>query len=184
MSEIFFTSDQHYYHKNIINYCGRPFTDVQEMNEELIKRYNEKVKPGDQVYMLGDFAMWQQERIARRLNGAKHAIRGNHDAKFKNKFLEWGFAWIRDVYQLRIDNKLTIWLAHYAHRTWPKRHFGAWHLFGHSHGKIIGEGFSTDVGVDCWNYAPVSLDELKVFFKDRKPYPDGETKEVEDDNEM
>jgi calcineurin-like phosphoesterase family protein len=181
MPNIFFTSDPHYNHANIIKYCNRPFNGVHEMNEELIKRYNEKVRPEDHVYILGDFGMYNHEKFARRLNGQKHLIFGNHDAKFRNKFLQWGFSWARDVHQLQVDKKLTIWLAHYAHRTWPKRHFGAWHLFGHSHGKIIGEGFSTDVGVDCWNYAPVSLEELRVFFKDRKPYPDNEPKE--DDRE-
>jgi len=169
MSEIWFSSDHHFYHTNIISYTNRPFKDVQEMNEELIKRHNDRVKPSDSVYFLGDFALWQQERITRRLNGNKSLIRGNHDLRFKDKFLDWGFGWVKDVFELKVDSKLTIWLAHYAHRTWPKRHFGAWHLFGHSHGKLPGEGLSTDVGVDCWNYAPVSLDELRTFFKDRQP---------------
>ena len=183
MPNIFFTSDPHYNHTNIINYCKRPFSNVDEMNEELIKRYNDRVKSGDHVYILGDFAMFNHEKIARRLNGQKHLIFGNHDYKHRPKFLQWGFHWARDVHELKLNDgpeRHSIWLAHYAHRTWTKRHYGAWHLFGHSHGNIIGEGFSTDVGVDCWNYAPVSYDELKVFFKDRKPYPDNQPGEDED----
>lgn len=172
---IWFTSDQHFFHTNIINYANRPFKDVEEMNETLIKNYQEEVKPGDQVYFLGDFAFTDHEKILRRLNGAKYLVRGNHDQKISDsKFLQWGFHWVKDVFELKLNQnneKFSIWLSHYAHLTWPKKHYGTWHLFGHSHGKIIGQGLSTDVGVDCWNYYPISLEELKEFFKNKKIEP-------------
>ena len=160
---IFFCADHHINHSNIIRYCDRPFADVEEMNEALVERHNQKVKPGDQVYILGDFALADPEKWTRRLNGAKYLIKGNHD-KFGNKYLQYGFGWVKDTYELKVDG-LSIWLAHYAHLTWPKRHYGAWHLFGHSHGKIITKGNSTDVGVDCWGFYPVSLEELREHFR-------------------
>jgi calcineurin-like phosphoesterase family protein len=54
---IFFTSDHHFGHENIIRYCNRPFTSVQQMNEIMILRWNGAVLPEDEVYYLGDFAM-------------------------------------------------------------------------------------------------------------------------------
>lgn len=170
---IWFTSDHHFSHANILKYTNRPFADTDEMNRALVKNYKEKVKPTDQVYFLGDFAFGNHEKILRLLPGVKYLIRGNHDQKISDaKFLQWGFHFIKDVYELKLPNeKFGIWLSHYAHLTWPKKHFGNWHLFGHSHGKIIGQRLSADVGVDCWNYYPVSLEELKEFFKNKKIEP-------------
>jgi len=160
-----FTSDQHWNHSNIINLCDRPFDDVLQMNEVLIKNYQEVVKPKDSVFFLGDFAMKDHEKIINRLPGQKHLIIGNHDLKFKNKFAGWGFSWVKDVYELKVDSQV-IWLSHYAHRTWPRKWKGAWHLFGHSHGRMDDLDKSTDVGVDSWNFYPVSFNQLKKRFKD------------------
>lgn len=81
MSGIFFTSDHHFGHANIIKYCDRPYDNVNEMNEDLIKRWNGAVGPSDLVYYLGDFSMTlgAVERITPRLNGRKILIAGNHD---------------------------------------------------------------------------------------------------------
>ena len=78
---IFFTSDHHFYHTNIIKYCNRPFQSVEEMNEEMVKRWNSVVNPGDTVYYLGDFSLAKRpvEVFVPRLNGEKHFIMGNHD---------------------------------------------------------------------------------------------------------
>lgn len=158
---IWFTSDTHFGHDNIIKYCKRPFKDVNEMNEALIDNWNTCVKKNDEVYHLGDFAMMRDpDRILRRLNGRKHLIYGNHDAKNRKfyestKHLESS----QDVKQLRIGN-VTIWLSHYAHARWPHAHHGALHLFGHSHGGYEGLGRSMDVGVDPMEYWPISLEEV------------------------
>lgn len=79
---IFFTSDHHFCHANIIKYCKRPFESVDQMNEEMVRRWNEVVGDEDTVYYLGDFSLAKQavELFARRLNGEKHFIMGNHDA--------------------------------------------------------------------------------------------------------
>jgi len=81
MSNMFFTSDHHFGHANIIKYCDRPYDNVEAMNEDLISKWNAVVMPGDEVYYLGDFSMTlgAVERITPRLNGRKYLIAGNHD---------------------------------------------------------------------------------------------------------
>lgn len=78
---LFFTADHHFYHANIIRYCKRPFQSVEEMNDEMFKRWNEFVSPSDTVYYLGDFSLARRpvELFLPRLNGEKHLIMGNHD---------------------------------------------------------------------------------------------------------
>ena len=79
MGKIFFTSDHHFGHENIIRFCNRPFKDAREMNEVLIQRWNEKVKPRDEVYHLGDFGLTYKENletILNQLNGKKYLIVG------------------------------------------------------------------------------------------------------------
>ena len=79
----FFTSDTHFGHENIIEYCGRPFKDVTHMNEELIRRWNARVTPDDVVFHLGDFSMMggAVSKFYKRLNGNIIWIKGNHDKK-------------------------------------------------------------------------------------------------------
>ena len=64
---IFFTADQHFYHENIIKYCNRPFKNVEEMNEELIKRWNKTIRLVDHVYVIGDFVFGGAEKQVERL---------------------------------------------------------------------------------------------------------------------
>jgi len=183
---IWFYSDPHFGHAGIIDRCGRPYDSVQEMDEKLIQNYQKCVKPRDDVYILGDVAMkGSHEKILRRLPGNKHLIVGNHDwnkntritDSHKEALRSWGYAWVKDTHLLCVKNyhgpkdHLYIWLAHYAHLTWPKKHSkGAWHLFGHSHGNLEGTGLSTDVGVDCWDYAPVSLSQIKEHLSKKEKH--------------
>ena len=91
---IFFTSDSHFCHSNIIKFCDRPFKDVEEMNEILIDNWNKTVGPNDIIYHLGDFcfagsAEWHS--ILGRLNGRIHLILGNHDEKLRTSpIYVWG----------------------------------------------------------------------------------------------
>jgi calcineurin-like phosphoesterase family protein len=77
----YFTSDLHIYHTNVIKYCNRPFSTVEEMNEILVKNWNEVVKQEDEVYCLGDFSMAFRpvETFSPRLMGKKYLVSGNHD---------------------------------------------------------------------------------------------------------
>ncbi len=80
--EIYVISDTHFNHKNIIDYCNRPFKDIDEMNNTIIYNWNRIVKKDDIVYHLGDFFLGSKfdlKDIVDRLNGAIYLIRGNHD---------------------------------------------------------------------------------------------------------
>lgn len=167
--DIWFTSDTHYGHANVIKYCNRPFADVNEMNEALIENYNSLVKPNDLVYHLGDLCFSREpDKIINRLNGNIHLVIGNHDNK---RFLRnCKLAWIKDVYMLR-DAGDKFWLSHYAHLRWPKSHHGTYHLFGHSHGNLTGYGRSMDVGVDCHQYKPIHIDDVVLKLESIAPTP-------------
>ena len=105
MNKIFFTSDHHFGHKNIIKFCNRPFESIDEMNEELISRWNAKVGPNDEVYHLGDFALCTTNEftdIIGRLNGIIYLIGGNHDGTaMSNRKV---FKWIKDYFELKVKD--------------------------------------------------------------------------------
>jgi calcineurin-like phosphoesterase family protein len=163
---VWFTSDTHYGHAHVIDYAKRPFVSVEEMDEALVSSWNAVVKPGDSVYHLGDFALTRPERaaeIVRRLKGQKFLIFGNHDTRLRDHgdFVA-AWVWARDLTQIRVGTQ-KIMLCHYAMRTWASAHHGAWQLYGHSHGSLAESPTmrSTDVGVDCWGYAPVAFETLQ-----------------------
>lgn len=170
---IWFTSDHHFGHARIIESCNRPFGSTEEMTEEMIQRWNACVKAQDTVYHLGDFALMRKEDIEgilARLNGSICLLKGNHDRAVTKCKL----AWVKDYYELKVRDedapkgKQLIVLSHYAHKTWRNRHYGSWHLFGHSHGNLTPEPGSLDVGVDCWDYTPVSYDTIKLILGSNK----------------
>lgn len=150
----------HFGHKNIIKYCNRPFSSVQEMDETLIKNINECVKYNDTLYHLGDFAFGNIERYRSNITCLDiHLILGNHD-----KIQKWQYRQFSSVshYKEVNYNKTKIVLCHYALRVWNKSHHGAWHLYGHSHGTLPDIGNkSFDCGVDCWNYKPLSINDIE-----------------------
>lgn len=166
---IFFTSDTHFGHHNIIKYTGRPFTSVYEMDEALIKNWNSVVGKNDTVYHIGDFSFRgpaATDSIISRLHGNIFLVPGNHDRNFykhgKIRVLpELSEVYINDSDAHRGQQRIV--LCHYALRVWNKRHHGAWHLYGHSHGSLLDDPASRsfDVGVDCWNYTPVSYTQVK-----------------------
>ena len=163
---IYFTSDTHFGHNNNIKYSNRPFQSILEHDEILIENWNNIVKPGDDIYHLGDVGLCSKQyliSILERLNGNKFLILGNHDYKYKN-LLQKYFIFIKDIHILEIKKNdiypiVNIILCHYAMQVWPKSHFGSWSLYGHSHGGLQEDDnlMSFDVGVDCWEYKPISL---------------------------
>ena len=168
MSNIWFTSDTHFGHANIIRFCDRPFSNVQEMNEKLIANWNECIRPNDEVYHMGDFSFEKNPQVtASRLMGRKHLIRGNHDKDRHVQLISPYFQWIKDYYSLKISGQKFI-LFHFPIRNWHHCYKGAIHLFGHSHGGTPDLGRSTDVGVDCWDYKPVHLDTILEYMKGKE----------------
>lgn len=156
-----FSSDFHLSHANIIRFCNRPFSSIVEMDETIISNWNSRVGQYEHAYFLGDFAFCDVEkaqRLLNRLNGVKHLIVGNHD-KVAVKLSGW--ASIRDFAEIRVEGK-NITLCHYAMRVWNKSHYGAWHLYGHSHGSLPDDpnSLSFDVGVDCHDFKPLNVSDI------------------------
>jgi calcineurin-like phosphoesterase family protein len=157
---IYFTSDIHLGH--YLPALNRPLIGP-EMDDLLINNYNAVVEPKDEVWILGDFSLASSVDVMvgwfNRMNGSKHLVQGNHDRNNKVQKMKW--ASIHDTHMFK-DHKAHIWLSHYAHRVWPSKHHGVYHLYGHSHGHLPGYDRSMDVGVDVPEnkYAPVSLDEV------------------------
>lgn len=165
---LFFTSDEHYAHKNIIKYCGRPFKDEIENDETIITRHNERVKVGDTTIHAGDFTLIPRadvvfRKYVSRLNGNHIFIRGSHD--------RWMNGTYHEIWERTINGQVIV-VCHYAMLVWPRSHYGSWQLYGHSHGGLshgspVVMGKQWDVGVDNNNFYPVSFDELVEIMKTR-----------------
>lgn len=172
---IWVTSDTHFSHHNIIKYCDRPFLSVEGMNEVLIDNWNSKVKPNDTVWHLGDFGFGPVESLQRifdQLNGHKNLIIGNHD-KEGVKISGWEI--VTPYFEL-VAHNLFVVMCHYPLAQWNRFYHGSIHLHGHCHGRFNKYNTETvkrlDVGVDCFDYIPVSLFEIKKFMaKKKKPSP-------------
>jgi len=158
-----FIADTHFGHEMILRHSKRPFSDVYEMDNELIHRWNARVAPNEDVYHLGDFsfrATRTPDYYLSQLHGRIHIIWGNHDKdtqKYSNMFASH-----QEVLYLKL-NKKKITLYHYAQRVWRDSHHGSWHLYGHSHGSLPHYHRSMDVGVDAHDYAPISFEEIQAY---------------------
>lgn len=170
----YYTSDWHFGHRNIIRYSNRPFTDTDEMNRALVDNTKARLKKGDHLYILGDVSFQPLKKTAPLLREIKQMgvrmflVPGNHDPKEIERLTEWADEdsppiWddISPLMEVNDEGRKVV-LCHYSLRVWNKSHHGAYHLFGHSHGSLIGDSQSLDVGVDCWDYRPVTLDECIV----------------------
>lgn len=187
---IFFTSDTHFNHANIIRYCNRPFKNVTEMDETLIANWNSVVGPKDTVYHLGDFCFGNALDYLEKLNGFIYHICGNHEKPLINAVGVHKVPFIRTA---KIPEYPDIIMSHFAMRVWNKSHFNSWHLYGHSHGTLPGQGKSFDVGVDCWEFRPVSLDQITFkmahlpdnfnYLRRLPGYDQGEFEAARQDNE-
>jgi len=165
--DIYFTSDTHAWHTNIIRYCNRPFASAEAMTRALADNINAMVRPGDVLYHLGDFAFGTPAAIIhfREMIECRqiHLILGNHDKRIaQDKGLHRLF---QRVHNFGLDVKVGsqhIVLCHYAMRVWNHSHHSAWHLYGHSHGSLPEDAhaLSFDVGVDSWGYRPVSYAQI------------------------
>ncbi|MEW5901278.1 MAG: phosphoesterase [Acidobacteriota bacterium] len=165
MKNIYFTADSHFNHANIIYFCQRPFASGAEMNEVLIAKWNARVRQGDLIYHLGDFAWGEWGPILDQLNGDIILIRGGHDRKSEKRFAG-RFLHIAELMDIVVEGH-TIVLCHYCLRVWNKSHYDSWHLFGHSHGRLPAIGKSLDVGVVGHDFSPWSWEEIKAYMADR-----------------
>lgn len=159
----YITSDIHFSHNNIIKFCNRPYTDKSEMDEDIIKNWNETVTPDDHVYILGDVSFAPQARtieILYRLNGHLHLVKGNHDEVMNHSEIKNRFISFRDYYEMKYQGNLIV-MFHFPIAHWNKRHYGSYHLHGHLHGNPSGlKGRIKDVGMDTNNMKPYLLDDI------------------------
>lgn len=167
---IYYISDTHFGHKNIIKYENRPFLTVEEMNEKIISNWNKKVNDDDEIYILGDFSFYsptdkRNVEILHQLKGHKHLIVGNHDRFARKESFDKELFESIDYYKEINDNGRIVCLFHYPIKVWDKKHYGAYHCYGHIHSNIDLVDYKQDerafnVGVDLNNFEPVTLDEL------------------------
>ena len=184
-----FTADLHFGHANIIRYCRRPFADVVEMNEALVRRWNATVGPDDTVWVLGDVALGAiEDGLAHvgRLAGRKLLVTGNHDrcwdghgsrsAGWLTRYLDAGFAEIHQGPVMLSVGPHPVLACHFPYRgdshdedrhadRRPADH-GAWLLHGHVHTRWRQHGRMINVGVDVWDYSPVSESALAALIDD------------------
>ena len=196
--QIFFTSDQHRGHANAIKHNKRPYESVEEMDEDLILRWNKQAKPNDIIYDLGD-SFWNTmpkkriREIIKRLNGEIHLVIGNHDKLTVQQALRLGFKsacyemvlkiggeYVRIShypygYSLKRELKLFFrnpwkWLTgpKLKHKDKRPRDNGGWLVHGHDHRKNAVRGKEINVGVDAWDYNLVSIDKIAEIIKKGK----------------
>lgn len=159
-----FTADPHYAHGDIIRRCDRPFPNVATMNSHLLAECRARVQPDDHLWILGDFtagistdAQRHQVRdIFSALPGHKHLIRGNHDDDWVCD-LPWNS--VSETADIFVD-KRRLFLCHYPMITWPGARHDGLQLFGHAHQNWQGSRNSINVGVDVWDFQPVTLPEI------------------------
>lgn len=166
MSEIYFTSDLHFFHKRILEYNAhsRPFTTVEEMHEAIISNWNNTVSKNDIVYILGDVSFgpaFKTAELLNRLNGKKHLILGNHDSSYlKSDSFVSSFMSINHYAELKY-NKQFICMFHFPIESWNRKHYGSLHIHGHLH-SINGELTQRrmDIGLDSNNLLPYHIDNV------------------------
>lgn len=182
-NNIFFCSDMHFNHANIIKYAMRPFKDADEMNAALIKNWNSVVKPDDIVFCLGDFMFGNINRFwefRSRLNGKIYLIHGNHDYKLMDEGnIEGAFEMVTSQLNITVDGQ-KIYLNHFPMLTFDGiyKEKPTWQLFGHVHSNKEHPGtspdikrldyllpFQYDVGIDNNNYTPISFAEVKTIIE-------------------
>ena len=182
--KVFFTSDTHFGHKNVIRFSERQFTNIETMDNTFIRNWNLIIPTDGIVFHLGDFSFYNAQHsklILEQLNGRIILIKGNHD-KCTTYFKE-----VHEILKIKVLDEDGVFgkynqiiLSHFPFAIWDKKHYGSWHLHGHSHGtykpvtncsdhhfkdlpkdlffkynKIL------DVGVDVWGYKPVSYKQIK-----------------------
>lgn len=169
---IFFTSDWHCGHTNILRFDERPFPNLRDMHEALVMNWNDVVKPEDVVFYMGDLHLGKPElglSIMSRLCGEIHFIMGNHD-EFKEIKKIPNIASINDIVDLRVLNSpygkdVHFELCHYPMYSWNRKPHGSYHIHAHSHhglslDEIHQNNRIVDAGCNGWGYTPISYHQV------------------------
>lgn len=179
---IWFTSDTHFGHANVLKFSERPWDDIDDMNYALIENINACVEPSDELYILGDFSFKltvQQAYELRKLIRCKkiHLVHGNHDKDWRQPEVANAFIVEPPIKVLKVDG-VKIVMSHYPMADWQSMGHGSWHIHGHIHSQgsayndaNLAQGLLRfDAGVDANEYRPVSLAQLHARF-DGVTYP-------------
>lgn len=167
--QTFFTSDTHFDDEHAIEYFKRPFKSIDEMNAVMVERWNNVVTESDMVYHLGDFTLDDIHHFTKwvnQLNGTINILPGSHDHPWLKDFTPSENVQVLaplvslEISAMSSEAPPVIVLCHYSMQVWDRSNQGAWHLFGHSHGKLKGIGLSFDVGMDCTDFTPLSLEQV------------------------
>lgn len=160
-------SDQHLGHKNIIDYCNRPYPDVRLMNECLLANYQQVVKPGDICIWVGDVGFAGDAVIndmLDQLNGYKILVVGNHDFHH-GKLRNLNFDETHLLYRMRLDDDdLDLVFTHYPMDNLPPHMVN---IHGHTHDKNTGVRQQINVSVENIGYKPINLTKLIADGKQR-----------------
>ncbi len=167
---IYYISDPHFGHANIITLCNRPFIDIDEMDRTLIANWNARVRNEDSVYVLGDFAykceLSEVAAILQKLNGHMHLLIGNHDEWMNKMDAGEYFESVDNMVEINDNGRICV-LCHYPLLTWRKEN-KSFMVYGHIHDKtdadfwplIVKRDRMLNAGVEINNYMPVTLDEM------------------------
>lgn len=190
-TNIWFTSDTHFYHSKVIKMCNRPFDDVEDMNESIINNYNKLVKKEDVGIFVGDIFFCSKTKardIMSRLNGRKILVLGNHDRGMQS-MLNIGFDWV--CYEMWLPIAHTqVQIKHYPFLPtkwdlnvpwWQKflisvedrvkyadrrpKNEGQFLIHGHTHSKEKYNKKAIHIGVDANKFKPVSIFEIEKYIK-------------------
>jgi len=161
MSKIYFISDMHFNHANIIEYCRRPFKNVEEMNKVIIENWNKTVTKHDTVFVLGDLALQcSKEQVAElieKLKGRKILIMGNHDKWNMDFYYSIGF---KEVYKYPILYKKFFLISHEPVKFVDQTPY--LNIHGHTHNNMmIVDDHYFNVSVEQINYTPILFEEIK-----------------------
>jgi len=150
----FYIADAHFDHEKIIKLCKRPFTDVNDMNETMVRRWNSAVSQKDTVHFLGDFAWNRHDYWRQQLNGRIIFYQGNHDPKAMRNYAEYE------------DGPFKLVLFHYPIVSWNGFYKGWYHFYGHVHNQPLDympldwRARAFDVGVEALDYMPRTAEEI------------------------
>lgn len=167
---IYYISDVHLGHENVLKFDKRPFADTEEMWQIMLERWNEKVKAEDDVYILGDVcyhSKYTPEFYLQQLNGKKHLIVGNHDrAVLDSPSAIACFVSIDPILWIK-DRERDVVLCHFPMAEWDGMRRKSWHVYGHIHCRrnevyefMITRERALNAGCMINNYEPVTFEEM------------------------
>jgi calcineurin-like phosphoesterase family protein len=181
---IWFTSDQHFGHRNVLRFCHRPWEDVKDMGQSIINNWNEVVSDNDICFILGDMCWWESrhdvKRVMDKLKGSViYVVPGNHCTRRSYELCDERIKLLDDVSAIYLryegSDKILkeIYVSHIPLMTWPHRERGSINLFGHIHSGPktecqcdqdlpLWKGQQYDVGVDNNEYYPISYDDIVI----------------------